>query len=83
MSEPRATGPGYPQLSPESSAAVARKLLEIVSLYHDESLSVDQLDAIRVCVSAQLAATERLHRFPLTNDHEPIFAVRTRSGVSA
>ncbi|HET6502687.1 MAG TPA: hypothetical protein VFG87_18180 [Amycolatopsis sp.] len=71
-----ATGWRYPQLSAESSASVARKLVEIVSLYHGENLSADQLDAVRVCVAAQLAATERLRRFPLTNDQEPIFGVR-------
>jgi hypothetical protein len=80
---PTAIGACYPQLSAESSAAVARRLIEIVSLYHGETLSADQLEAVRVCVAAQLVATERLHRFPLANDQEPVFTVTTRGGVPA
>jgi hypothetical protein len=76
-----ATGSEYPELSPSSSAAVARRLAEVVSLHHGENLSAEQLDAVRVCVAAQLAAAERLHRFPLTNQHEPIFVAQT--GVPA
>jgi hypothetical protein len=78
-----ATGSSYPRLSDGSSAAVARRLVEIVSLCHGEALSADQFDAVRVCVGAQLAAAERLHRFPLTNDHEPIFTVTANGGVPA
>jgi hypothetical protein len=78
-----AAGARYPQLSAESSASVARKLVEIVSLHHGENLSVDQLEAVRLCVAAQLAAAERLRRFPLTNDQEPVFGVRADSGVPA
>jgi hypothetical protein len=80
---PTAIGSNYPQLSAESSAAVARRLIEIVSLYHGETLSADQLEAVRVCVAAQLAATERLHRFPLANDQEPIFTVNAPGGGPA
>jgi hypothetical protein len=83
MTESAATGSSYPRLSAGSSAAVARRLLEIVSLYHGETLSADQLDAVRACVGAQLAATERLHRFPLTDDQEPIFTVPAHGGVRA
>jgi hypothetical protein len=83
MTATAATGSSYPRLSAGSSAAVARRLLEIVSLYHGESLSADQLDAVRTCVGAQLAATERLHRFPLTNDQEPIFTVTADGGAPA
>jgi hypothetical protein len=83
MTEACTTGSKYPQLPVESSAAIARKLIEVVSLYHCEALSTDQLDAVRTCVAAQLAATERLHRFPLTNDREPIFTVGTHSGIPA
>jgi hypothetical protein len=83
MTESRISGSTYPQMSPESSAAVARKLVEIVSLHHNEALSADQLDEVRRTVAAQLAATQRLHRFPLTNDREPIFVVRANSEVSA
>jgi hypothetical protein len=80
---PTAIGSNYPQLSAESSAGVARRLIEIVSLHHGETLSADQLEAVRVCVAAQLAATERLHRFPLANDQEPAFTVTGHSGVVA
>jgi hypothetical protein len=77
------TGATYPELSPEASAAVARKLVDIVSLYHGENLSADQLDAVRERVAAQLVAAERLHRFPLANDNEPIFTVRAQASVPA
>ena len=73
----------YPQLSAESSAAIAQKLVEIVSLHHDAALSADQLDEVGRRVAAQMAATERLHRFPLTNDREPIFVVGVNSEVPA
>jgi hypothetical protein len=80
---PTAIGSNYPRLSAESSAAVARSLIEVVSLYHGENLSADQLAAVSVCVAAQLAATERLHRFPLANDQEPVFTVTTHGGGPA
>jgi hypothetical protein len=83
MTETPATGSSYPRLSAGSSAAVARRLVEIVTLDHGETLSGDQLDAVRVCVGAQLVATERLHRFPLTNDQERIFTVPAHGGVPA
>jgi hypothetical protein len=83
MTETPAIGSSYPRLSAGSSAAVARRLVEIVSLCHGETLSADQLDAVRACVGAQVAATERLHQFPLTNDQEPIFTVTPHGGVPA
>ena len=83
MTETPAAGSSYPRLSAGSSSAVARRLVEIVALYHSETLSADQLDAVRVCVGAQLAAAERLHRFALTNDQEPIFTVPAHGGVPA
>jgi hypothetical protein len=82
MTESRISGSAYPELSPESSAAIERKRVEIVSLHHKGALSADQLDEVRRTVAAQLAATERLHRFPLANDQEPIFVVRADSGVA-
>jgi hypothetical protein len=56
---------------------VAGKLAEIVSLYHGETLSAEELDTVRARVAVQVTAAARLHRFPLANDHEPIFTVRT------
>jgi hypothetical protein len=78
-----ASGSKYPQLSAESSAVVARKLAEIVSLYHGETLSAEQLDAVRASLAAQMAAAARLHRFPLANDQEPIFTVGPYAGMPA
>jgi hypothetical protein len=80
---PTAIGSNYPKLSAESSAAIGRRLIEIVSLYHGETLSADQLEAVRVCVATQLMATERLHRFPLANDQEPVFTVGAHGGGAA
>lgn len=69
------SGSNYPQLSAEASAATVRKLAEIVSLRHGETLSAAQRSAILTCVAGQLAAAERLHRFSLGNQCEPIFTV--------
>ncbi|MCU1680409.1 MAG: hypothetical protein JWQ81_1148 [Amycolatopsis sp.] len=69
------SGSKYPQPTAEVSAEIVRRLAGIVSLYHGETLSPAQLDAVRICVTAQVAAAERLHRFPLANDREPMFTV--------
>lgn len=73
------TGAGqsaYPPLSAESSAAVTELLVEAVARYHGNALADDQLRELRSRVGIQLAAADRLHRFPLTNDREPIFVIR-------
>jgi hypothetical protein len=70
------SGLKYPQPSAEVSAEIVRRLAGIVSLYHGESLSPAHLNAVRTCVAAQVAAAERLRRFPLANDREPMFTVQ-------
>lgn len=75
-----ANQPAYPQLSAESTSAVAERLAEVVSRYHGDTLADDQLLELRSRLGIQLAAAERLHRFPLSNDQEPIFVVRADEG---
>jgi hypothetical protein len=69
-------GSGYPKLSPHTTSGIAERLTEIVSLQHGQSLSADHLLEVRERIDAQLAAAERLHSFPLSNDQEPIFVIR-------
>lgn len=76
-------GSGYPRLAADTSEDVARKLVEIVTDHHPDGLTEDQLRQVRAAIAAQIAAAERLHRFPLRNDQEPIFAVRGPFGVVA
>lgn len=84
MTPPRADdGSAYPPLSPDTTAAVAGKLVDIVTQLHAEGLTEEQLGEVRGSVAAQLAAAERLHRFPLDNSHEPIFIVGAPFGGRA
>lgn len=72
--------PTYPQLSAATTETVAQRLVDIVSLQHGEALADDQLLELRSRIGSQLAAAARLHQFPLSNDQEPIFLVRTDEG---
>lgn len=78
-----ASQPGYPSLSADSNAAVTELLVEVVARYHGNALADDQLRELRSRVGIQLAAADRLHRFPLTNDREPIFVIRADEGGTA
>lgn len=75
--------PAYPSLSADSSAAVTELLVEVVSRYHSTALAEDQLQELRSRIGIQLAASDRLHRFPLTNDREPIFVIQADEGGTA
>jgi hypothetical protein len=72
--------PAYPQLSDESTAHVTDRLVEVVCRCHGDALAADQLSELRSRVGIQMAAAGRLHRFPLTNEHEPIFVVQADEG---
>jgi hypothetical protein len=72
--------PGYPRLPPDSVGRVIQLLTDVVSLQHADELAADQLRELRSCIDSQLAAAARLHQFPLSNDQEPIFLVRTDEG---
>jgi hypothetical protein len=65
------------------TADLAPALVELVREQHPEGLTADQLGEVRSAVAAQLAASERLRRFELTNDQEPVFAVRYPAGGAA
>jgi ABC-type microcin C transport system duplicated ATPase subunit YejF len=69
MTTPTAAGSHYPRLAPATVETVGERLAEIVSLRHGDALSDDQRAQLRDRIAVQLAATERLHQFPLTNDH--------------
>jgi len=75
--------PAYPQLPPGSIGRIAQLLTDIVSLQHGDELADDQLRELRSRIGSQLAAAARLHQFPLSNDQEPIFLVRTDEGGPA
>ena len=70
----------YPTLQGGTRDAVVARLVEIVALRHPEGLAQDHLDQVAVEVEAQLRATERLHRFNLTNADEPGFTMTGDSG---
>jgi len=70
----------YPVLTEPSRAAVAARLVEIVTLRHPEGLAPHQLDEVMASVESQLRATERLHQFVLTNADEPAFTMPESSG---
>lgn len=75
--------PAYPRLSAESTDVIAQRLVEVVSRYHGDALADDQLLELRSRIGIQLAAADRLHRFALSNDREPIFVVRADDGGNA
>jgi len=75
MTTGSAGGSSYPALTQSSRAAVAARLVEIVTLRHPEGLTQGQLDELTVVVEAQLSATELLHRFDLANGDEPAFTL--------
>ena len=70
----------YPALDPDEVARLSERLLELVSARFGGALSPGQLDEVRGCVEAQIAATEKLHRFPLTNADEPAFVLDLQAG---
>lgn len=71
----------YPQLSADATEHIAERLAEIVSLEHGNALADDQTQELRSRIGSQLAAAARLHKFPLRNDQEPVFVVRTDEGT--
>lgn len=72
----------YPSLDDSTRTAIASRLVEVVSLSHPEGLTDAQRDEIVDRVAAQLAATERLHQFALSNSAEPAFVMPARQGGS-
>ncbi|HEY3717161.1 MAG TPA: hypothetical protein VGL39_21765 [Jatrophihabitantaceae bacterium] len=82
MTTRTAAGSTYPQLDPATTESVRDRLVEIVSLRHGDALTDDQLAELEDRIAVQLAATERLHHFPLTNDQEPIFIVCGKDGAA-
>ena len=65
----------YPPLDEATVAAIAERYLEVISLSHPEGLTDAQREEVVATVAQQLAAAERLHRFPLTNAAEPAFVM--------
>jgi hypothetical protein len=65
----------YPALDPDEVASLSARLFELVSARFGGRLSADQVDEVRGRIQAQIAATEQLHRFPLTNADEPAFVL--------
>lgn len=70
----RTTG-HYPALDPAVLSEIARRQVEIIALSHPEGLTNAQREEMAGNVTAQLAATERLHRFELGNADEPAFVM--------
>jgi methionyl-tRNA formyltransferase len=65
----------YPQLSASALAALNEKLVEIVALLQRGELSSEQSRELAASIRTQIANTEKLHQFPLTNANEPAFAL--------
>ncbi len=66
---------GYPQLDPGQTAAVAAALEQLIQLRQSRQLTERQLSEMRSVIGAQIADTERLHAFVLTNADEPAFVM--------
>ncbi len=77
---PRTACTSYPETDPQTAGAIAERLVEVVALRHGSPLSVEQRSELATCVERQLAATERLHGFALSNAHEPAFVMPARQG---
>ena len=65
----------YPQLSASALTALNEKLVEIVALLQREELTNEQSQELEASIRTQIANTEKLHQFPLTNANEPAFAL--------
>jgi len=63
----------YPVLDAATVARIAEHLVDVITLMHAEGLDEAQQQEVVRSVEGQLAAAERLHRFPLTNAAEPAF----------
>lgn len=70
----------YPTLDPARKAAVAHHWLQLVVALQPFALTEIQVAELKAVIDAQLAATEVLHTFPLTNSDEPAFVMPARSG---
>lgn len=78
--QPRAV-PGYPALDPARRRRAAELLLALVEARLPGELTEAQRHAVAAVVGAQLAQTERLHAFELSNSDEPAFAMPAARGV--
>lgn len=73
---------GYPVLDPAAAVSVSEKLLELVRVRFDRELLPEQVEELRDRIAAHIAATEKLHAFPLTNADEPAFVLNLQAGTS-
>jgi hypothetical protein len=65
----------YPQLSASAVAVLNEKLVDVVALLQREELTDEHLRELTASIELQIANTEKLHQFPLTNADEPAFAL--------
>jgi hypothetical protein len=65
----------YPILDASAAAAVAVAQQQIVTLRQRGRLTERQIAELQSVIEAQIADSERLHAFPLTNADEPAFVV--------
>jgi hypothetical protein len=70
----------YPILDSASRADIADDLLQIVVRRHGGQVSDGQLTELKAVIEAQLADTEKLHAFALSNADEPAFVMPATYG---
>lgn len=65
----------YPELDPATVSSLNAKLVDIVLLLHGGALSDAQLRELTASIRVQIANTQTLHQFALSNADEPAFAL--------
>lgn len=78
--ESRLSDTQYASLDPTDFSRVVGALLDIVTVQHGERLLAEDLDEIRLCLEAQVAAAKTLDAYPLANSDEPAFVFTPRAG---
>jgi hypothetical protein len=72
----------YPQMHESDRTRIVETLAKMVSLLHPEGLDDGQLREIAANLDVQIANTEKLRRFALTNAMEPAFSIQLYPGLN-
>jgi glycine cleavage system regulatory protein len=76
-SAPRSTA--YPVISAADRSRIVEQLADVVAARHP-NLTDAQRQELTATLETQVAITETLHAYPLTNADEPVFVVRPGFG---
>jgi hypothetical protein len=68
-------GTRYPKLDRTALGTVVDATVEVAAQRMSDMITAEDTGRLRAQVASTLAATERLHQYPLTNADEPAFVL--------